>query len=437
MRRFLLLIALAGCGEAAAQIEYEPGTVNFKALPRWQRGTVDPVLGKGLGSTCGGTFGTAKGAALSVSRASTDSAVCTDGTWVSATANNLVVTDKGAQLWGSVQNKILQSQNIADNDGNLVAPWAKNRSTVDGNNTAAPDGTLTSDDLIEDATLNDDHQVRQPWTATATTWTTSTFGKKAGARNWMAASADGGVTLAYFNVSTGAKGVTGTGNTTAIQAAASSWYRVSVTRAQTGATAIVLYGADGDNDVTTNGNSSLVLNLWGSQAELGAVAGPYVVTAGAPVTQPATVLSKTCDIGTGVAAMTITVAINAQWGSNIVGLWALGASGANSIQAYVTTTKVLTVVVTDGTSTAKTWTSAALTMTAGTNYEIAISYTPATHTISAAQAGVEKTMTGVGTGVAPDSYNATITYGFDGTNYALGYLSKYVECTGAILGSCT
>jgi hypothetical protein len=195
-------------------------------------------------------------------------------------------------------NICLQSQTFG-------TTWAPTRATISSNTVAAPDGTTTADSLVEDATAASTHYVQQSGlTITSNATVAVSCYVKAAGRSWVrlqfidATGTDG--FAAYFNLSTGATGATvntgagvlATKRITAI--GSSSWYHITVTGAVNNArTSIIkqIHAAEGDSDITFDGNSTAALYLWGAQVEDSSTfATSYIPTTTVGVARPADAL---------------------------------------------------------------------------------------------------------------------------------------------------
>lgn len=158
------------------------------------------------------------------------------------------------------------------------AAWVKTRATITPNVIAAPDGTLTTDKLVEDTTASNTHSIEQTYVFGAQTHSASVFAK-AGERAWLRfLFADGATTFAaYFNLTTGAVGLAISGGaTTKIEPVGNGWYRCTVTAltaAGAGYVRASLATVDGGASYTGDGTSGLF--IWGAQLEAGAFPTSY------------------------------------------------------------------------------------------------------------------------------------------------------------------
>ena len=173
------------------------------------------------------------------------------------------------------------------------AAWTKTRSSISANATTAPDGTVTADKLVEDATASNSHYSYQGVTLTAVAHTYSVY-LKAAERTWAKVVLTTGSSGAYFNLSAGTVGTVDGGYTAAITPVGNGWFRCSITVTTTVATwyaQINCATADATASYTGDGTSGLY--IWGAQLEAGAFATSYVPTTSAQVTRAADAASMT------------------------------------------------------------------------------------------------------------------------------------------------
>jgi hypothetical protein len=180
------------------------------------------------------------------------------------------------------------------------AAWTPQNISLTTNATTAPDGTTTADKII----LNNGSQVNpvvyQISDTTANTRTLSFFAKAseyniAFGRVGGAASAP----IVLFSL-TGSGSILHNQNVSAysIEALANGWYRCSMTYAHGTAFApnvgvcSATYSVSASN-VTSTGNGTSGIFIWGAQLEVGSYATSYIPTTSASVTRNADVISKT------------------------------------------------------------------------------------------------------------------------------------------------
>lgn len=183
-------------------------------------------------------------------------------------------------------NSGLQSQTFDS------ATWTKTRSSIGANADTAPDGTLSADRLIEDATAGATHELLLSTLAITVNASIvhSVFAKPA-SRTWiMLLFADSTGTDYFFqsfDVANGVVGTSGGGGAGAfvrgyVEPAAQGYVRcVLVGTVGNGRTVGLarIYLASADNTNSYNGDGSSYVSLWGAQIQDNAsFAGEYVPT---------------------------------------------------------------------------------------------------------------------------------------------------------------
>jgi hypothetical protein len=244
--------------------------------------------GADVGTVAGGT-------GYSFTRASDGYYTNSDGTLTLFGSGALRRGDRGVLIEGSRTNLLLRSQEF-DN-----AAWTKIGSSVTANATAAPDGTITADKLVENSATSD-HYMTHPATTTAAGYTFTVYAKAA-ERTWLAMLVfdSGGVArTTYFDVGNGAVGTVGVGVTASITALANGWYLCRATIATafngTNAAGARIYLANGDTVFSYAGDGTSGLFLWQADYQLGAFPSSPIVTVAAAATRAADVLTYTAGV---------------------------------------------------------------------------------------------------------------------------------------------
>ena len=208
-----------------------------------------------------------------------------DYTPVTLAARGLLVESAGTNL-------LTYSEDFSN------AIWSPGTSngTITTNTTAAPDGNVTADTFTENAVGVVGHGPgRQVTFTTLTTYAISVYAKPNG-RNWIYIYVDpvrfGGAGYTFFNVSTGAVGVTLAGATAFTTLEANGFYRCTVIATTSGATGVGNYGigtASADNTPTYLGDGVSGVYLWGASVVAESARSSYIKTTTAAATRSADV----------------------------------------------------------------------------------------------------------------------------------------------------
>jgi hypothetical protein len=207
----------------------------------------------------------------------------------------------------AVGANVARFENVGGYDALLIEPastnhftnspgfgdWIGTRATVSANATTAPDGTATASKLVVDGTAANDHSIYQD--VLYTSWTngadvTYSFYAKAAEYTWMflnIATKTPAYPLIYFNLSTGAVG-TETVDSYGSEDVGNGWWRFWLTHnigAGTSGTRWTIYPAEGNGDVTINGDSTSGIYIWGPQVEEHPIVTSLIHTTGAAATR--------------------------------------------------------------------------------------------------------------------------------------------------------
>jgi hypothetical protein len=178
--------------------------------------------------------------------------------------------------------------NICLQSEDLLTTWTITNAAPVADQTTAPDGSLTADQLIDDSSTGTSasHVNQSVTVATSTVYAFSVFAK-ADQLSWLAIELDNFTTpasntLGWFDLGTGAVGTIQAGyDDSGIEDYGNGWYRCWVTFTTdaadtTGIIRLRLADADSDTTVALDGSSSIF--VWGAQLEAGAFPTSYIPT---------------------------------------------------------------------------------------------------------------------------------------------------------------
>ena len=187
----------------------------------------------------------------------------------------------------NVQNLLLQSQTLDS------ASWGKSNASVSANTTTAPDGTLTADSLIEDATPAVSHSISQTGSGTmggGFIRNTLSLFAQANTRIWLLLLGNAGNSIVWVNVSTNAIGTISSNCTCICEAAslwiagaAADWKRIYFTFPFVTSFNSVIRLSTGDGVSSYNGDGTSGMYLWGIQLTQSNWPGNYALTVGSTV----------------------------------------------------------------------------------------------------------------------------------------------------------
>ena len=196
----------------------------------------------------------------------------------------------GLEIEESRTNLLTYSEQFDD------ASWTKANSTITANTIVAPDGALTGDKLVADATSNF-HTVFRAFSFTSGTAYTLSIFAKAGEYQYLSLTAGNTGTFparVTFDLISGtvSSTVSGTGS---IQSVGNGWYRcsVSATATATASTGVNFAASSTGSYVTYTGDGYSGIYIWGAQLEAGAFATSYIPTVASTVTRAADAASMT------------------------------------------------------------------------------------------------------------------------------------------------
>jgi len=282
----------------------------------------------------------------------------TPGTYVKTTTTIAGTggTYLGYLAEGARTNLCIQSEQL----NNTTSAWnAPVRATISANAITAPDGAVTADKLVLDATAANNHYVTQSVTYGASTAYALSVFAKAGEKTWAFLNIYDGSTNrnCYFDLTNGAVG-TASNATGQIDDYGNGWYRCTInvtTGAGAGAGTFGLFIAEADNDNTIDGDSASGLYYWGAQLEAASFPSSYIPTTTASVTRNADVLTYTPGGNVDATVGSALAQITSNW--NASGLTGTAAcvyfgSAANNGALYSPNTGPTNIRCADGTNAA-------------------------------------------------------------------------------------
>ena len=160
--------------------------------------------------------------------------------------------------------------------------WTKGNASITANATAAPDGTVTADKLIENSS-NAFHYVGRISLSVSAQAYTASFYVKAAERTRCFLDFNDGITgaTAYFDLSNGTSSNVSALLTVSINSVGNGWYRITASRVYASATGGAQFTisptiAAGTAIYTGDGTSGIF--IWGAQVEVGSTATAYMVS---------------------------------------------------------------------------------------------------------------------------------------------------------------
>jgi hypothetical protein len=207
------------------------------------------------------------------------------------------------------------------------AYWSKAGGSITANTVISPNGTLTGDKFVEDATAGLKVLVRTLTVVDATTYTASFYAKANGRSRFrirFGTSGSAGTFLGSveFDLLSGTI-IAGTGTITPV---GNGWYRCASSVVASGTSlGVALFLIDTGSNVSYTGNGFDGIYIWGAQLEAGAFATSYIATVASQVTRAADAASMT---GTNFSSW-----FNNAEGTIYTDAVANGLTGANMIAA--------------------------------------------------------------------------------------------------------
>jgi hypothetical protein len=238
---------------------------------------------------------------ITFSRAS--SATYFDADGVLQTAASGVARFDHNPLTGESLGLLVEEQrtNLCLQSEDFSTTWGNTNSSDETNVLVAPNGTLTADKLVEDASVNT-HSVFQNITPTVigTVYTLSVYAKSAGRdlQLFFGIGDISGDPHANFDLTNGTVSFTNGTITAAITDVGNGWYRCSVSATSTvttnfGCVIGLTNSTTAARAVSYTGDGYSGIYIWGAQLEAGAFPTSYIPTVAATVTRNADVATMT------------------------------------------------------------------------------------------------------------------------------------------------
>ena len=255
--------------------------------------------------------------------------------------------------------------------------WSKGNCSITADAATAPDGTLTMDKIVEDATASTTHQVFRGLVNSAGNIAV-TVEVKAGERTWFRIGIGGGVGNAYFDVANGVLGTVDAGLTATIEELPEGCYRCTVAVTTAGSNVTIYIGpSNGDAGALYTGDGSSGLYVRRFNAFAKSYPTSPIKTEGSTVTRAAETLAiPTADVfkkGDWEILLEV-VPTSKQVASGKYGeLWRceIDANNYYALRSHATT-GIPYIEVRSGGVTVNTYNAADTALMVGTKYNIAI-----------------------------------------------------------------